>query len=58
MTDAGVMPYSVVYAAARDLGYTEVEAMGYAGAPDLFTADHPDVAAGLLAVGGEKAGDG
>lgn len=56
MTDVGAMPYSVVYSAARDLGYTELEAMGYAGEPDLFAADHPDVVVGLLGAGGEKAG--
>lgn len=58
MTWAGAMPYSAVYTAARDLGYTELEAMGYAGEPDLFAADHPDVVSGLLAAGGAKAADG
>ncbi|MBS1693140.1 MAG: hypothetical protein JST91_13070 [Actinobacteria bacterium] len=55
MTDVSGVPYSAVYTAARDLGYTELEAMGYAGEPDLFAADHPDVVVGLLGAGGEKA---
>lgn len=33
--------YAVIYAAARDLGYSELEAMVYATEPDLFVADHP-----------------
>jgi hypothetical protein len=40
---AGEMTYAVVYAAARDLGYTELEAMAYATEPDLFVADHPEL---------------
>ncbi|MEW2484178.1 hypothetical protein AB0876_31795 [Mycobacterium sp. NPDC049093] len=33
--------YAAIYAAARDLGYSELEAMVYATQPDLFVADHP-----------------
>lgn len=35
--------YADVYQAARELGYSELEAMAYATEPDLFVADHPDV---------------
>ncbi|MEN4464329.1 hypothetical protein VXE65_20155 [Mycolicibacterium conceptionense] len=34
--------YKATYQAARDLGYTELEAMAYANEPDLFAANHPD----------------
>ncbi|GAT01300.1 hypothetical protein [Mycolicibacterium fortuitum] len=37
------LTYAAVYAAARDLGCPEIEAMVYATEPDLFIADHPDV---------------
>ncbi len=37
--------YAVIYAAARDLGYSEIEAMAYACEPDLFVVDHPDALA-------------
>lgn len=33
--------YAAIYAAARDLGYSELEAMVYATQPDLFVTDHP-----------------
>lgn len=48
MTDISMLPYSVLYTAARDLGYTELEAMRYASEPDLFAADHPDDIVELL----------
>lgn len=48
MTDIRMLPYSVLYTAARDLGYTELEAMRYASEPDLFAADHPDYIVELL----------
>jgi hypothetical protein len=35
--------YTAIYQAARDLGYSELQAMAYATEPDLFAADHPDV---------------
>lgn len=40
--------YAVVYQAARDLGYSELEAMAYASEPDLFAADHPDMRSGII----------
>lgn len=33
--------YAGIYAAARELGYSELEAMAYATETDLFVADHP-----------------
>ncbi|WP_199178303.1 hypothetical protein [Mycobacterium hubeiense] len=39
----GHKTYAVVYQAARDLGYSELEAMAYASEPDLFAADHPEI---------------
>lgn len=55
MTDISTLPYSALYTAARDLGYTELEAMRYASEPDLFAADHPDDAVELLDADREKA---
>lgn len=34
--------YSMVYAAAQELGYSELQAAAYAREPDLFLADNPD----------------
>ncbi|WP_193606293.1 hypothetical protein [Mycobacteroides abscessus] len=48
------LPYSALYSAARDLGYTELEAMRYASEPDLFAADHPDDIVVLLDPAGEE----
>lgn len=53
MTEFSTLPYSVLYTAARDLGYTELEAMRYASEPDLFAADHPDDVVELLDAEGE-----
>ncbi|MCA2240572.1 hypothetical protein JF737_24365 [Mycobacterium avium] len=58
MTEIGTLPYSVLYTAARDLGYTELEAMRYASEPDLFAADHPDDVVELLDSEGDRADDG
>lgn len=58
MTEIGTLPYSVLYTAARDLGYTELEAMRYASEPDLFAADHPDDVVELLDTERERADDG
>lgn len=57
MTEIDTLPYSVLYTAARDLGYTELEAMRYASEPDLFAADHPDDVVELLDTEGERADD-
>lgn len=43
MNDPDGRSYAVIYAAARDLGYPELEAMAYATEPDLFVADHPEL---------------
>ncbi|MFN6548098.1 hypothetical protein [Mycolicibacterium nivoides] len=40
------LTYAAVYAAARDLGCPEIEAMVYATEPDLFIANYPDVTFG------------
>lgn len=34
--------YKATYRDARDLGYSELEAMAYASEPDLFADDHPE----------------
>lgn len=41
--EAAYATYAVVYQTARDLGYSELEAMVYATEPDLLAGDHPDM---------------
>lgn len=38
----GSLAYSAVFAAAGELGYSELQAMAYATDPDLFVAENPD----------------
>ncbi|CPV66755.1 hypothetical protein [Mycobacteroides abscessus] len=42
MTNNQQLDYSTVYAAAQELGYSELAAAAYAREPDLFLADNPD----------------
>ncbi|SIA18024.1 hypothetical protein [Mycobacteroides abscessus] len=42
LTTVRPLSYAEVYAAAEELGYSELKAMAYAESPDLFVADNPD----------------
>lgn len=50
----GQLAYSTVFAAARELGYSELEAMSYATDPQLFVAENPDWDLGVASEDGPE----